>query len=237
MNREYHKGFSRELGRDMEMLVFGHAGNPLLVFPSSMAPHFEWEDRRMIEPMAHKINAGEVQVFLTSSVDSESWYNRGAHPGHKAWRHVQYDRYLTSELMPYIRSRNAAPTLTATGASFGAYHAVNFALKHPDLVTHCVSMSGAFDIHQFLDGFFDDHCYFNCPTAYLPNMSDDWFLSRYRQMKIILAAGDWDICLDQTVRLSKVLEGKGVPNWLDIWGDHSKHDWPLWQRMVGKYFG
>ena len=26
MNREYHKWFSPRLGRDMEMLVFGHGG-------------------------------------------------------------------------------------------------------------------------------------------------------------------------------------------------------------------
>ena len=33
MNREYHKGYSSELHRDIELLVFGHAGSPLLVFP------------------------------------------------------------------------------------------------------------------------------------------------------------------------------------------------------------
>jgi esterase/lipase superfamily enzyme len=28
-----------------------------------------------------------------------------------------------------------------------------------------------------------------------------------------------------------------VPHWLDVYGDHSQHDWPLWERMAGKYFG
>jgi len=27
-----------------------------------------------------------------------------------------------------------------------------------------------------------------------------------------------------------------VPNWLDVWGDHTGHDWPFWQRMAVKYF-
>ena len=45
----------------------------------------------------------------------------------------------------------------ATGCSFGGYHAINFALRHPDLVTYAVSMSAAFDIPQrFLDGHYDD---------------------------------------------------------------------------------
>ena len=55
MNREYHKGYSQELHRDMEALVFGHAGTPLLVFPTSMGKFFEYEDRGMIGTLAHKI--------------------------------------------------------------------------------------------------------------------------------------------------------------------------------------
>jgi esterase/lipase superfamily enzyme len=97
-------------------------------------------------------------------------------------------------------------------------------------------MGGAFDIHQFLDGYYDDDCYFNCPPDYVANMHDDWYLSRYRQMKIVLASGEWDMCLDQNVKLSNVLNEKAVPNWLDIWGDHTGHDWPFWQRMAEKYF-
>jgi len=29
MNREYHKWYSSRLGRDMELLVFGHGGLPV----------------------------------------------------------------------------------------------------------------------------------------------------------------------------------------------------------------
>lgn len=223
--------------RDMEMLVFGHGGHPLIVFPTSMAPHFEWEDRKMIDPMAHKIDAGELQVFLTASVDGESFYNKRIHPIDRIRRYQQFDRYLTEELLPYIRTRNHTASLGVTGCSFGGYHALNFALHHPDVVTHCVSMGGAFDIHSFLDGYYDDSCYFNCPPDYLQNMSDDWYLSRYRQMKIVLATGEYDHCMDQNVRLSHLLNAKAVPHWLDVWGNHTGHDWPWWVEMVRKYFG
>ena len=80
MNREYHKGYSQELHRDMEALVFGHAGTPLLVFPTSMGKFFEYEDRGMIGALADKIERGELQVFCPDGVDLESWYNKGAHP-------------------------------------------------------------------------------------------------------------------------------------------------------------
>jgi esterase/lipase superfamily enzyme len=34
MNREYHRWYSHRLGRDMELLIFGHAGAKVLVFPT-----------------------------------------------------------------------------------------------------------------------------------------------------------------------------------------------------------
>ncbi|MBV9574857.1 MAG: esterase family protein [Acidobacteriales bacterium] len=236
MNREYHRWYSHELHRDMEILIFGHAGMPLLVFPTSMGRFFEYEDRGMIGLLASVIDRGSLQVFCPDAVDTESWYNKGVHPRQRVLRHLQYERYILHEMIPFLRWKNPSPQLAVTGCSFGGYHAVNFALKYPDPITHCISMSGAFDIHQFLDGYYDDDCYFNCPTDYLPNTSDDWYLSRYRRMKIVLGSADWDMCLDQNVKLSAMLHNKGVPHLLDIWGDNSKHDWPLWQKMAIKYF-
>ena len=236
MNREYHKRYSHELQRDMESLIFGHAGMPLLVFPTSMGRFFDYENRGMIGLLAPKIDGGELQVFCLDSVDAESWYNKGAEPRVRAQRHVQYGRYLMHEFLLFVRSKNPASQVAVTGCSFGGYHAVNFALKHPDVIAQCISMSGAYDIHQFLDGYYDDNCYFNCPQDYLPNLTDDWYLSRFRKMRIVLGSADWDICLDQNVKLSVVLNGKAVPHWLDVYGDHSSHDWPLWERMAMKYF-
>src|SRR5258708_21833184 len=80
MNREFHKAYSQELHRDMEALVFGHAGTPLMVFPTSMGRFFEYEDRGMIAVLAPKIERGELQVFCPDAVDTESWYNKGVHP-------------------------------------------------------------------------------------------------------------------------------------------------------------
>ena len=40
MKREYHKWYSERLGRDMELLVFGHDGLPAIVFPTSQGRFF-----------------------------------------------------------------------------------------------------------------------------------------------------------------------------------------------------
>ena len=75
------------------------------------------------------------------------------------------------EVAPFVRDRTSWPQMGTTGCSFGGYHAINFALRHPDLVTYAVSMSGAFDIPQrFLDGYYDQNAYFHSPLDYLPNL-------------------------------------------------------------------
>jgi esterase/lipase superfamily enzyme len=235
MNREYHKWYSNALRRDMELLVFGHDGIPLLVFPTSMGRFFDYESRGMIQAVHNKYANGQLQAFCVDSVDAESWYNKAVPPRDRAYRHTEYDRYLLDEIVPFIRSRNRSDLLITTGCSFGGYHAVNFALRHPDVVTGAVSMGGAFDIHQFLDGYYDDNCYYNCPPDFLPNLTDPWYLDRYRRQKLVLATGETDICLDENIRLSGIMNAKEIPHWLDVWGDGTGHDWPWWQQMAFKF--
>jgi esterase/lipase superfamily enzyme len=236
VNREYHKWFSPALNREMELLVFGHGGMPVIVFPTSMGRFFDYENRHMIDAIGDRYENGRLQAFCVDSVDAESWYNKAVSPADRAARHVQYDRYLVEEVVPFVRARNASRRMAVTGCSFGGYHSVNFALKHPDLVQACVSMSGAFDIHQFLNGYYDDNCYYNCPPDFLPNLNDAWFLDRYRRMEIVLATGETDICLEENRRLSRIMTARGIPHWLDVWGDGAGHDWPWWERMTQKFF-
>lgn len=237
MNREYHKWWSPRLNRDMELLVFGHAGQPMLVFPTSMGKFYEYEDRGMVAAVSARIQGGHLQLFCVDSVDTESWYCKWAHPSGRVRRHMQYEDYILQEVLPLMRQRSGQHRVAVTGASFGGFHCANFALRHPDCVSHCVSMSGAYDIHSFLDGYWDDNCYFNCPTAYLPNTSDPWFLDQYRNdIRWIFAAGEYDICRAANEQISAIFSAKGIPHWYDFWGLGAVHDWPLWHEMARKYF-
>ena len=237
MNREYHKWYSHRLGREMELLLFGHDGPAVLVFPTSMGKFYEYEDRGMVDAVRPQLDSGQMMLFCVDSVDKESWYNRDAHPRDRALRHVAYENYVLQEAVPLMRMRSGRHKIAVTGCSFGGYHATNFSLRHPDVVSACVSMSGAFDIKQFLDGYYDDTCYFNCPVDYLPAMTDPWYLDQYREgIRWVFGAGEHDICLDENRRMAGILEAKGVPHWFDFWGLGASHDWPLWQLMARKYF-
>ena len=67
MNREYHKWWSWRLDRDMELLVFGHSGVPIVVFPSSQGRFFEFEDRGLIGAVAHKIDAARFRCIASTA--------------------------------------------------------------------------------------------------------------------------------------------------------------------------
>ena len=241
MNREYHKHYSSRLGREMELLVFGDAGLPVVVFPTSAGRFYEFEDRGMIAALAGRIDVGQLLVVCVDSVDAESWYNRQAPPRWRIARQLHFERYVLDEVAPLLRSRLQRSLagdgrMVALGCSFGGYHAVNFAMRHPEVFSGFLSMSGAFDLTSFLDGYYDEDCYFNLPTHYLPNLTDPWYLDRFRRNNnYVLATGRDDQCLAQNRALAGILSAKGIPHQLHVWDAHNSHDWPTWQRMVAEY--
>jgi esterase/lipase superfamily enzyme len=236
MNREYHHWHSPSLGRKMELLVFGHAGTPLLVFPTSRGRFFDYENRGMVNALRGPLKEGRTHLFCVDSVDAESWYNYDAPPRMRVTRHMAFEQYIVGEVLPFIAGKNSAGRLAVTGCSFGGYHAMNLTLRHPEKVDACISLGGAFDIRQFIAGYYDSDCYFNNPVDYLPGLTDRWYLDLCRgKVSFVLATGERDICLNDNIRLAQLLGEKGIPRLLDVWGDGTGHDWQWWQRMIAKF--
>lgn len=235
MHREYVAWHSPSLGRTMELLVFGHGGAPVITFPTSCGKFFEWEDFGMIRTLRSALDAGRVQLFCLDSVDAESWYDRAAHPESRIARDDAYDRYLVHEVVPFVRTRNGG-RLTAAGASFGGYHAVDKGLRHPDVFGRVLSFSGAYDLSWFLGGHRSLGTHLRQPLSYLPGLDDEWHLQRLREQEIVLSLGEHDFLLDQNVRLSRALGDRGIGHRLDVWGGYD-HDWPAWRGMAEKFLG
>lgn len=237
MNREYHRWYSDRLGRDMELLVYGHDGPATLVFPTSMGRFYEFEDHGMVACLAASIERGSLRLVCVDSVDAESWYHWTAHPHDRLQRHLQYETYLVDEVLPLVRSWNPdKPDLriTALGCSLGAFHAALLALRHPWLVNRMLAISGKYDNSTFLDGYTDHTSYLTNPLAFVPGLFDESFLQPLRDMEIVIVTGSTDPHVDEARQLSTVLWEKRVANSLDIW-DGWMHDWPYWQAMVTKH--
>ena len=219
----------------MALLEFGHSGARVIAYPTSMGSFHEWEDKGMIAALGHQLHHGHLHLICVDGVDGESWYNRG-HPYHRVRRQDDYDRYVLNEVLPFSWSRNQTPYLITTGASFGAYHALDFALRHPQWVNRVLAMSGLCDIRRFADGYHDEMLYFHNPIEFLANEHEGWRLDALRRQDIILAVGRDDRLLHQNRELSGVLWSKGIGNALREW-DGFAHDWPVWHRMVNLYIG
>ncbi len=230
MREEYFRWYSPNLNMDIEMLVHGHSGYPVIIFPSSMGRYFESKDFGLTESARWFVERGFIQLYCPDSIDKHSWYNKQIHPAMRAHNHAWYDKMVLDEIAGRVRWNTPSGKVAVAGASFGGYHAVNFALKHPEVVSHLFSMSGAFDIRSFVGDHYDDNVYFNNPVDYIHGLShpEIW------QMKIILGTSEWDICLDANQRLSGQLHQKNIPHWLDLRG-WQQHDWPLWREMFPHY--
>ena len=236
MHRSHHSWFSPTLGRQMELLVFGHHGAPVIVFPTSQGRFYEYEDRGMVGGLAEHLELGWIQLICIDSIDAESWYCNWAHPSGRIQRHIQYEGYLLNEVVPAVREQNDNPFWITTGCSFGAYHAVNFALRHPWLVRRTIGLSGIYDLRPFVDGYYDDNFYFNNPVDYTANLHNFEQLVALRSQDIILATGQDDANRASSERLSANLWQHGVGNALRLW-DGWAHDWPWWQQMIRTYIG
>ena len=236
MHREYHRWHSPSLGRDMELIVLGHHGARVIVFPTSKGRFYEWEDRRLPGAIGEHLERGWLQLYCVDSVDHESWYAYHLHPGARAYRQTQYDSYVFHEVLPFAYSKNPNPFVIATGASFGGYHALSFGLRHPEVVRRIVSMSGLTDIRSFVDGFYNEHVYFNNPVDFIAGENDPQRLAALGQQDIILAVGRDDRLHESNQRLTALLWQKGIGNALRVW-DGFAHDWPVWEKMLPLYIG
>ncbi len=241
MNREHHKWYSKRVKKEMELLVFGHAGAPVLFFPTRTARFFDYENWRIIDALKEKIEGGELQVYCVDSNDLESFYNESLHPAKRIIKHLQYEQYILKEVLPLIRSKNPDNSLIAAGCSLGAYHAVNITLKHPKFFNKVVGMSGRYDLgmqvqnfKDLFDGYKDENIYFNTPTMFVPYLQDARLINTLKKIKFVFVIGKEDPFFDNNVHLSNSLSEKGICNTLYVWQEEA-HRPRHWREMVKLY--
>jgi esterase/lipase superfamily enzyme/lysophospholipase L1-like esterase len=241
MNREYHKWYSHRLHRDMELLVFGHAGARVLVFPTRAGRFFDYEDGGLVASIAHKIESGWLQLFCVDSMDADSLYCFWKHPAERIKRHMQYEQYILDEVLPFTVSKNSNPFLIAHGCSLGAYHAMNIALRHPGRFGKVVSLSGRYDLtvniedfRGLFDGYWDENIYFHNPSSYIPQLTDEKLLEQIRRLQITLVIGREDPFCPNNKQFSDALWQKNIRHELHWW-DGRAHRYREWRHMVPQY--
>ncbi len=241
MNREYHKWWSNRLHRDMELLVFGHAGAKVLVFPSRLGRFYEYEKLGMVETLRHKIEQGWLQLYCIDSIDAESFYCQWAHPAWRISRHVDFEEYVLNEVFPFMQNKNPHDCVISHGLSLGAFHAANIVFRYPHLFKKLVAFSGRYDLtlsvecfNDLFDGFYNEDVYFHTPSHFLPNLECAWRLNKLREMDITLVIGKEDPFLHNNQQLSSILSQKNIRHQMPIWADRA-HSGYYWRRMAAIY--
>ena len=235
MKREIHTWYSPSLNKEMSIAVYGNYGTPLLMFPTAGADFLEYERFQLMDSIKPIIESGKFKAYSINSINNESWLNDSVYPPHKSLRHGQYNQYIIEEVVPFIYDNcNGEVSIITTGASLGAYHAMNTFLRIPSVFRGTIAMSGVYDLKAYSKGYYDDHVYFNSPIDFLPNVNDENYLNQMRNnLGIVIASGQGEFeDPSSSIQLSNIMNSKGIKHWLDLWGFDVKHDWTTWRDML-----
>lgn len=239
MNKKNVTHKSAALDREMELVVYGTAGQPIVVFPTQGQPATSLEDVGMVDELSDYLDNGVVQLFCASVVDDESWAAEGD-AAERAERQEAYYRYVCDELVPLVRElakTDARPL--ALGCDLGALHAAVVTLRRPDLFQGCVSLSGSYDARRYFGDWMDATLYENVPCAFLANMpADHPYVAAYNQRQLLFCTGQ-EASEADSLRTTRLIDAElrrlGVEAWCDYWGGDVSHHWFWWKKQI-RYF-
>lgn len=243
MEMFYDKWYSPALNLEMEIKVYGRGGKPVLYIPCQNGRFYDFENFGMLDAWAPFLESGQATVFSVDTMDADTWSDTDGDPYWRIRRHEEWMRYLSEEVVPYIRSFcrgygwECDPGVIAFGCSLGALHAANLYFRYPQLFDGLLALSGVYQADYGFDGYMDEAVYLNSPVHYIPNMPYDHpYLPLLREHRAVICVGQgpWEQP-DYTRALHHALVEKGIPALVDYWGYDVAHDWPWWFRQV-EYF-
>jgi esterase/lipase superfamily enzyme len=241
VRRTGHSLWSPAIGAAGEVIAYGHYGRPVLAFPSEAGRATDWEDRGMVGAVASLLDAGRVKLYTVDSYDRSSWVDPALPLEERARAHARYESWIVDQVVPFIWEDCAGrQDIGVTGASLGAFHAANLALRRADLFPAALCMSGVYDVSGIGWGDRGDAVYFNNPMDYVANLHGDHLDWLRRQVRLVLVCGQgqWEDttgALDSTRRFAALLGAKGINHEADYWGYDMPHDWPSWRAQLAHH--
>jgi len=242
MRRDHVELDAPSIGGAGVVIAYGQWGRPVLLFPAERGRAWDLENQGMIGAVADLIEEGRAKLYCVDAYDGASWSNREVPLEDRARAHGAYEAWILEGVVPFIHADCGGPVETITaGASMGAFHAANFALKRADLFPLAICMSGNYDpSHWHGWGESGDATYFNSPMDYVEHMGGehlDWLRGRI-SLLLVCGQGQWEDttgALDSTRAFAAVLAAKGLRHELDLWGHDVPHDWPSWRAQLAHH--
>ncbi len=227
--------YSERLQRQVTMVRWGTAGQPLLLFPTAGGDAEELERMHLIGAIMPLIDAGKIKVYSCDSVAGAAMLAREGDHRHLMWLQDQFHRYVRHEVVAAIRTDSQAPDaeIWAAGASIGAFHSVAAVCRFPDVFARACAMSGTYDLLRFFGTQeITEEYWVSSPLHFVPTL-DGIHLDKLRTRFILLISGEGRAeDIGESWRLAHVLGSKGIPNRVESWGPDWHHDWPTWRKML-----
>ena len=239
MYTQYYNEYSRFLNRHMEFKVYGNKGKPCLVFPSQNDRFYIYEDKGLINSLSSFIEEGRLQLICVDNYDYESWSATWKNGRDRILSQEAYYNYIIDEIVPFIKTLSDEKIMTF-GVSLGAYQAMNFFLRRPDIFDSVLSLSGIYHSAFFFGDYHDELTFLNSPIDSLRLMDiNHKYVKMYNESKIIVCVGRgaWEFdCLNDTYQLEQQFRRLGVEAGVYYWTEDYIHDWPSWNIEAPYYF-
>jgi esterase/lipase superfamily enzyme len=241
VRREVVELAAPQLGWSPRVIAFGSYGRPVLVFPSSQGRAEDVESNGLAEAVRPLIDAGRVKLYCLDSWDGGSWYRHDLPLEERARLHESYERWVVEGAVPFVDADcGGRQEMIVTGCSFGAYHAVNLALRRADLFPLALGLSGVYDLSALGRGERGTSFHLNNPLWSLGAAEGEhleWLRSRL-SLLLVCGQGQWEDttgALESTRALGRLAAEKGLRVETDLWGHDVPHDWPSWRAQLAHH--
>ncbi|MGB9772196.1 MAG: hypothetical protein ACPLX7_09540 [Candidatus Kapaibacteriota bacterium] len=230
---------SNELGKELDLRVFGKYGFTILAFPCVSDEYNEKVDNIFVESVKSFLVNGLFRIVYVPTVENRIWKNS------MAWKlrselHMRYNNFLINEVLPNVFRLAGSPSPIITfGCGESGYFAANTYFRHPDIFYGTIAIDAYYDI-RFLSGFdnWDDNCYFNSPIHFLKNLEEEYWLIHLRAKKqvhiIALNDADNSIAIEQAKELSSILNHKRITHNFSIGEYEGSEKIEKWQKSFRK---
>jgi esterase/lipase superfamily enzyme len=242
MRRDHVELDAPSIGGAGTVIAYGHWGLPLLLFPAERGRAWDLEGQGMVGAVADLVEAGRVKLCWVDSYDGASWSNHAIALEDRARAHGAYEAWIVDRVVPFVHTDCGGPQeIFTAGASLGAFHAANFALRRADLFPLALCLSGSYDPSRWRAwGERGDAAYFNNPMDYVEHLDGDhlqWLRSRV-SLLLVCGQGQWEDttgALESTKAFAALLARQGIRHELDLWGYDIAHDWPSWRAQLAHH--
>src|SRR2546430_15798404 len=130
MERRITSWHSPALGMEMPIVAYGHAGYPLLMFPTAAADFLEYERFYLVDSISHHIESGRLRAYSINSVNRYSLMNESAPPWVEAELLSRYALYITDEVLPLIRHESGGQRPWQPDADLTRYLAAHLIYRY-----------------------------------------------------------------------------------------------------------